>query len=301
MTQWYRMNDAAPAGVFPIRQCEARQWNERGEGIFACINEFRGARRISNLVRLRAWAVDIDVGSKEDQLRRIESTPLIPSRIVETKNGYHVHWHAEDASPNTWNEIVLDRLVPWFGADKNARDIARILRVPGYWHLKNPAEPFMVRLVHRADCSYTERLMLESFPDIGGDKRRDEEIEREREQARRHAGSEAMRGTGGDSFWQAAIGLDCVYALERLSGHWLVGGESFSFRPCRNGNRNIVVDGKQSSCFVDSSGRIGSADKGGPSITRWCAWYGHSWKEIARGLKEVFPELADIGRRNRAA
>jgi hypothetical protein len=297
VTQFYRMHDAAPNGVFPIARSEAATWNAQGNGVFATINEFDGARRIENLRRICTWAVDLDEGDKEQQLRRIESTPLIPSRIVETKNGYHVHWHAEDGTAKRWNEIVLDRLVPWFGADKNARDIARILRVPGYWHLKDPEAPFMVRLVMRADVTYTERMMLESFPDVGGDARRGEEAEKDRERARRMAGAEARRNSRGESFWEAAIALDCGDALERLSGSWLIGGEQITFRKCRNGNRNIVCDGKQTSCFVDSQGRIGSSDNGGPSIVRWARWFGHSYADIARGLKEYFPHLAELDSR----
>lgn len=205
---------------------------------------------------------------------------------METKNGYHAHWHLVDGRPEHWNALVLERLVPFFGADKNARDIARILRVPGFLHWKDPANPFPIRLVHRSDRRYTERELAAAFPWVPREGEREAATAIQR--SARRAGD-----MSGDSFWQRAHSLDCRFALPALSGHWLVNGEEFALRPQRNGKQNILVDGKGTACFVDGDGRIGSAKNGGPSIVRWCRYYGYSYAEIARGLKEIFPELED--------
>lgn len=282
MTALYRMHDREPRGVFLVEPEDAHAWNRRGFGIFQTVNSFRGdERRIERLEVINAWAIDIDEGSKEEQAKRIERAPLRASRVIETKRGYQVYWRAKDAYPEHWNAIVVDRLVPWFGADKNARDIARILRAPGYYHLKNPAEPFLVREVFRWDVSYTEEQMASAFPVAP---RRTPHMQTN------HSGGK--RPTG-DDFWQRVSSLDCAAALERLSGHWAVGGERFTFRPCANGNRNILANGKGTSCWIDTSGRIGSLSDGGPTVYNWLKWYGHQPREIARVLKEVFPELKE--------
>lgn len=296
MTQLYRMHDAEPRGVFPVASLdEARRWNAQGFGVFATVNEFYGARRIENLRRIVAWAVDIDAGTKDEQHARIHAAPLVPSRIVETRNGYHVHYHAKDAKAEHWDSLLLEHLVPYFGADKNARDLARILRVPGFLHLKDPSNPFPVRRVWSHGVAYTEEQIARAFPFAP-----DVSLER-----KRHAGSreEYQRDTArssarcsaadGEDFWERVYGLDCAEGLARLSGHYAVGGEAFTLRRVRSGNQNILVNGKSTSCWVDARGRIGSLSGGGPSLYQWLRWYGNSPSECVRVLRELFP--ADLG------
>ena len=85
--------------------------------------------------------------------------------------------------------------------------------------------------------------------------------------------------------------IDQQSVLERMSGHPLVNGEVYGFRYNGNGNRNIIVNGKPTSCFVDQRGRIGSAAHGGPGIFQWLAWFGHSHRDVMVALKAVFPEF----------
>ena len=214
------------------------------------------------------------------------ASPLVPSAIVETKRGYQAYWDAKDGTSAHWNAIVLRRLVPYFGADANARDIARILRVPGYYHLKNPADPFMVRIAHWMRVSYTERQIVEHWSEHVDEAEREREFRREVRSTYTPQG-----GVSGDDFWERVYNLDCEEGLLRLSGMGCVGGESFTFRPCRNGNLNLYVDGKGSSCWIDKSKRIGSLDRGGPTLANWLHWYGCSWADAARTLKDIFPHL----------
>lgn len=168
--QLYRLHDAPESSkaAIPVRdEAEARTWNtpERGFGIYRTVNSFDGPRRKEFLARIVAWPIDIDEGEKQSQAKKLMAAPLVPSEIVETRRGYQAYWHARDgAQAEHWNAIVLERLVPYFGADKNARDLCRILRVPGFLHLKDPANPFPVRSVWRHRVSYTERQMAEAFP-----------------------------------------------------------------------------------------------------------------------------------------
>ena len=290
MSRLYAMYDPDPRGVFPVRDMgEATKLNAERHGIFATVNRFRGPRRLENLERIESWSVDIDSGSKDEQVHRINRSPLVPSSVVETKSGFHVHFRAKLADESTWAAIVEHRLVPFFQADRNAKDIARILRVPSMWHWKDPAEPFYVRKVHAWDVSYRPDQMLAAFPAPEAITAAQERSKADAPRVRSEA--HFSGDTSGDSFWQRAIELDCRYALERLSGHWLVGGEQYSFRRVRSGNVNILVDRKTTSCWIDAAGKIGSKTGGGPSIVRWCRWLGHSYRDIARGLREVFPEL----------
>lgn len=272
------MDDRNPRGVFEINPKDADEWNKKNFGIFWSVNEFDGPRQIKNLIRINSWAVDIDKGSKDDMMK-IFNRFLVPSLVIETKRGFHVYWDAVDATKENFQAIVLDRLVFYFGADKNARDIARILRVPGYNHCKE--EPYEVKAIYRSSARYTEAQMLRYFrlPKKAQDQ---SELKQElRKNLNPH----------GDDLWEKVYNLDCEQALLRLSGKGCVGSDVFTFRRVANGNLNILSNGKGTSCWIDLEKKIGSLDKGGPTVFQWLKWYGHSNKRVVEIMKDEFSEL----------
>ncbi len=302
---WYRMSDdpTADKQAVPVARAEAAAWNtpERGFGIFATVNSFDGPRRKEHLERINAWAIDMDDGTKAQQHARLLASPLVPSLIIETKRGFQAYWIAKaGAKPEHWNAIVLERLVPFFGADKNARDLCRILRVPGYLHLKDPADPFLVRCVWQHHVSYSERQIGAAFrwvPDPRALAGAAEETARVADRASRAAARAAAATSGAawtESFWDAVYGLDCEEGLARLSGHWSVNGERYTFKTAPRGHLNIYVDGKSSPCWIDSDKRIGSPSGGGPTLARWLRWFKHPWPTVIATLKEIFPSLDTI-------
>lgn len=282
MSQVYALHDSDPGNhrMERIHPDQAAEYNARGFGIFHTVQEFQGPRRIENLVRINAWAVDIDEGTKEAQLERIKAG-LLPTMVIETKRGYQVYWAAKDAKAEHYKAIVADRLVPFYGADPKARDLARILRKPGFLHLKNPQEPFLVRKVWEYPVSYTELQMATFYPDASahGDGARDE-----------HANRAGRPLHVAGSFWDRVAHLDCEEALSRLSGHPYVGGEVYEFKRNSSGTKNIYVNGKSTSCWIDTSGRIGSLDGGGPTIFQWLNWFHKNPQRVRAMIEEVFPE-----------
>lgn len=292
MTQFYRMCDLPTAeskAAIPVTPDDAHRWNtpELGFGIFATVNSFDGARRKENLTRINAWAIDMDDGTKEQMHAKLSKSPLIPSIIVETKRGFQAYWAAQDGTAAHWDAIVLERLVPHFGSDTNARDLCRILRVPGYLHLKDPADPFKIKLRHKHNVSYTEKQIWQ-FSDLPWVPSKTKHTQHLAE-ARRSGTTEPT-----DSLWDAIWNLDCEEGLARLSSHWAVNGEKYTFRRTSRGHLNLFVDGKSSSCFIDASKRIGSLDGGGPTLVQWLRWFKHDWKVVIEVLKEIFPQLVEV-------
>ena len=159
----YRLDDSKQVkGVFECTEEEAIKYNLDGWGIFFTPNTFNGRRVRENLVKINSWFVDIDECDKETCLRFIMRGALLPSRIVETKRGYHCYWFSKDASPELFNE-VQERLVDYYGADKGAKDITRILRVPGYYHCKDPDNHFLIDEIYTNDVIYSEKKMLFAY------------------------------------------------------------------------------------------------------------------------------------------
>lgn len=280
--QTYVLHDTDPSGhggAKRINLADAESWNQKGYGIFWTINEFYGPRRVENLVYLNAWAVDMDKGSKPEMLQRIERSPLVPTMVVETKSGYHVYWKAEDATRENWKAIVDNRLIPFFQSDKKAKDMCRILRRPGFYHLKNPSEPFLIKKVSYQHVQYSEQLMLKSYPDL----------ETKKIQNKIHRQTKKLNPIKGD-FWERVWNLDCEYALSKLSGCIHVAEEVYEFKQNSSGTKNIHVNGKSTSCWIDQDGRIGSFEQGGPTIAQWLNWFHKDYVKVIQIIKEVFPE-----------
>lgn len=265
-------------GSFPVSRGEARLLNGQGYGVFHVVNEYRDRRLLSNLTQLNWWYCECDEGTKQEQLRRIRRAPLLPSVVVESRNGYHCYWRIRGAPTlEIWKRIVRWGVVPVLRGDRKATDGLRLLRAPGYHHRKNPAQPWPVRIVWQQDWAYTERQMLRSF--------------KPREPQPRLPRPVLASGEG--TFWQRVAALDGREAIRRASGTELVNGETFTLAEQWNGNANIIRgDGVSTGCWVWKDGRLGGVQEGG-TIAAWCHWYGHSWKTIAEGLRGLFPELGD--------
>lgn len=284
LVQTYAIHDSNPAkggGAKRINIQEAHDWNKRGYGIFWTVNAFKGSRRIESLTGINAWAIDLDKGTKAEMLSKIEKG-LVPTLVVETKSGFHVYWKAKNGTKENWKAIVQNRLVPFYGADRRAKDLARLLRRPGFLHLKDPVNPFLIQKVWQHPVEYSEEEMLGRYPDVITPKL-------QRKIHRMTVKGNPMQG----GFWERVWNLDCEYALTRLSGTEHVGFETYEFKPNASGTKNIYINGKSSSCWVDHNRRIGSADGGGPTIAQWLNWFHKDYKKTVQIIKEVFPECQD--------
>jgi hypothetical protein len=276
----YIKHDSAPIpGMQKATPEQALRMNEKGYGVFWTVNEFDGDRTADRLVRINSWYVEIDDMPKSEQIGLITQSPLTPSLVIESKNGFHIYWNAKDAKLQNYRS-VLKKLRSYFLADERAQDIARVLRAPGYNHMKDPTDPFKCEVVWQYESQYNEALINYLFPDV------DEET-----QHGKPTQAQQAMAVQGDDFWTRVYSLDCEFALHRLSGQKYVNGEVYTFAPTSRGFLNVLVDGKPSSVFIDDKKRIGSSSKGGPSIFQWLKWFGHSNREVYAIIKEVFPEV----------
>jgi hypothetical protein len=120
-------------------------WLERqnsfGAGVFVTVNETDGhGRRKENIVGIRALWQEADRGD-EPQL------PVEPHMVVESSPGRaHRYVLVRDAVLDEF-ESVQQRLVDDYGSDPSAKDRSRVLRLPGFFHMKNPETPHPVRLM----------------------------------------------------------------------------------------------------------------------------------------------------------
>jgi hypothetical protein len=286
----FRMDDRADAPKRPTLLNsidEAFYWNEKKQGIFWTVNSFKGSERKNDeCKKILAWAVDIDPsGSEEksDLLARIEAGPR-PTSVIESGRGYHVYFNADkSAKPENYSAIVT-QMIRFYGGDKNAKDIARLLRPPGFLHWKDQGNPKPVKLLPEyffTDHTFSEKEMRVLFPEPKKPDTKKEKLELQK----------TLSFQKDTKLFERIYSMNCKEGLERLSGHPAVGMETFTFRRTTHGNFNISVNGKGSSCWIDQNGRIGSSDGGGPTLWQYVNWYHKDHKKTFQFFKEVFPEV----------
>ena len=126
-----------------LRDCA--EWltrdNRRGAGVYFVVNYCDGAgRSASNVTRVRALFVDLD-GSPVEPLIDNELQPHV---IIESSPGrYQAFWRCKNVGLGEFTP-VQKALIARFRADPACKDLGRVMRLPGFWHLKK--EPFLCRI-----------------------------------------------------------------------------------------------------------------------------------------------------------
>lgn len=120
--------------------------NRQGYGIFVVVNKTDDSkqRKSDNIIKPRALFVDDDQGC-------VNENQFLPPHIsVKTSKGkYHHYWLTDkNFTCEDFREISAD----WVDAhdgDKQVKDLSRILRLPGFYHMKG--KPQLVEMVHCDD------------------------------------------------------------------------------------------------------------------------------------------------------
>ena len=130
--------------------------------IYVTVNETKAgtSRRKADIIRARAIWIEDDVPVDEPR----DDFPIQPSMIVESSPGkYHYYWLTSTDNFTEWNS-VMDTMVEVWGCDKNARDISRVLRLPGFKHRKDLSSDFTTELVSTLGTVYSWDDILCAFP-----------------------------------------------------------------------------------------------------------------------------------------
>lgn len=146
-------------GAFSEHKNSLLDANMNGSGVFCTVNATDGkGRKKENIVRVRAVFVDLD-GSPLDTVKK---GPLPPHIVVESSPGrYHAYWIIVDM-PLKLFEKVQRLLAERFGGDPAVCDLPRLMRLPGFLHMKR--EPFRSHIIESCDTKpYTFEAFQKAF------------------------------------------------------------------------------------------------------------------------------------------
>ena len=128
-------------GTLAQRGEELATANARGAGVFATINRCDGnGRRSQNVVELQALVTDDDAGTF------VAPVSLPPNMTVGSKAGVHAYWLLSAGERIADFKPAQQAIARALGTDPTVCDPARVMRVPGFFHAKVPADPRLVTL-----------------------------------------------------------------------------------------------------------------------------------------------------------
>lgn len=137
---------------------QLKHHNDQGCGIYFTVNE--GGTKASEITRIRAIYADFD----DADARAGEAiAALLPHLIVQSSEPHkqHVYWLVSDCDVSQ-AKTIQDAIAIKYGSDKNATDIARVLRLAGFSHRK--AVPVMVKIVAESEAQpYTVAQLIEGL------------------------------------------------------------------------------------------------------------------------------------------
>lgn len=128
--------------------------NEQGAGVFVTINktDLRG-RKTENVIKVRKFFLDSDGAPIKPIKLAAQAGKIMPCCFVESSPGNaHVYFNA-DCELDEFGSIQ-SALANKFGTDPSVHDCPRVMRIPGFYHLKrkngayvNAGGPFQVRIL----------------------------------------------------------------------------------------------------------------------------------------------------------
>ncbi|CAM6000758.1 unnamed protein product [Sphagnum balticum] len=126
---------------------ELTRLNNSGAGIFVQVNagNRRGAGNISGL---RALFVDKDDGA-------LVGLKIKPTILVQAKRGMHAYWRLRPGEPLGQFKPAQKSLIHYLATDISIHNLDRVMRLPGFYHMKDTNNPFMVPVLEANDVTYS--------------------------------------------------------------------------------------------------------------------------------------------------
>lgn len=253
--------------------------NKKWCWVFFSINQIEGKQRIQSAVSwVNARVCEMDWMSKEIQATLIDLAPLKPSLVVDSKRSFQVYYFAKDGTLANWRKIMWG-LRNFYEGDHRIITEERVLRLPWFYHQKDPKDKYFVDFFEVSKEYYTEAEMLLAFPDTVNKLEQSKSLKQY-----------SWEFSNDDGFWKRACSVNAEYMLWLLSWSKWVNGEKIDII-----NKQIWINEKQTGSWIDDKGMIGSYDKWWPTRIQWVSWYGTvDWKELYQWTIQKLPELKPI-------
>lgn len=118
--------------------------------------------------KAKYWIVRARKTKKEIKRLKIEflreyKEELKDALIVETFSGFHIYWLINDCSDEMF-KMIEEALIVKFNSDSQVKNLARVLRVPGFYHQKYEDEdPFLVEVIQWSERRFDTDVLVQEL------------------------------------------------------------------------------------------------------------------------------------------
>ena len=146
-TPCWGKKDCALASIYEwLQSANALDADQARQAIYVVVNE--GGQDSNSITGVRANFIDADVESGKGIPLEEVVWHQPPTFVVRRGKNYHAYWLTTDDFPLDEFTGVQKRLAKHYQSDPAVCDLPRIMRVPGFQHLKNLNKPQPVELIH---------------------------------------------------------------------------------------------------------------------------------------------------------
>ncbi len=143
----------------PFERCKGilADLNAQGAGVFVTVNKTDGkGRRAENIASVRALFCDKDDGE-------LPVLQLEPTLVVKSKRGDQAYWVLTDRMDLSGFPDAQRGLSQHLKSDPKICDLPRVMRMPGFFHLKDPNDPFLVMIKSVSGIYYSSSEVTSAY------------------------------------------------------------------------------------------------------------------------------------------
>jgi hypothetical protein len=132
--------------TLPQAWADICSYNSAGYGVFVAINELDGqGRELHNVKALRAHVIDCDDVNTSAQSYALATqwNPLAAFAVSSSPGKVHIYWPVQPYADQLRYSTLQRKLIAMFNSDKSITDAARVMRMPGTFHMKGDTPQFV--------------------------------------------------------------------------------------------------------------------------------------------------------------
>ena len=160
-------NGQLKAGTFRTGTLDSwSEWleyqNNQGCGIYIMVNRGDGkGRKASNITAIRALFAEDDLGQTLDFNINVK-----PNLIIQSKKGTHNYFLLQSGQKILDFSLAQQTLISHFNCDMACKDICRVLRLAGAWHVGDINNPLEIKITHLDTTAkrYTTTDIVSAYP-----------------------------------------------------------------------------------------------------------------------------------------
>lgn len=163
---WRAIKEGGPSkkiqGSINSSYTSLKSLNDQGYNIFMTIQKSDGQGvSTKNINRVRAVFIDLD-GPPKENIDRFKLTPHI---VINSSPGkYHAYWLVRDFPLDEFKKIQ-QLLATLIDSDRSVSDLARVMRVPGFKHLKKVPFEVVIESINQLPA-YTYEQIENAIPKL---------------------------------------------------------------------------------------------------------------------------------------